>query len=104
MVLRGSFVLVDQAFEHLPCPLNAPVAAGWIHGPTSGTPKVRFSVANRAISTMISSLIGGGHGGFGWRHILATLLWCRHSNVGGDDAADKQGFRQGSAMTARSAR
>jgi hypothetical protein len=68
---------------------------------------VRFSVARRTISSVISSLIGGRPGGRGWRHFAATSLRCQRSKIAGVTTRhERKAFgrsRDKAASTARSA-
>ncbi|WP_370935181.1 hypothetical protein [Amycolatopsis sp. cg13] len=70
--LRGIPRMVEAAMR---CPSRR--SSPWMRT----TPQVRFSIARRTISVVISSLIGGRPGGFGWRHCLDTSRRCHHSNV-----------------------
>lgn len=70
-------------------------------------PQVWFSVARRTISVVISLLIGGRPGGFGWRHFPATSRRCHRSDVAGvtmrQARRDFGRSRDRAASTARSA-
>jgi hypothetical protein len=74
---------------------------------TRTTPQVRFSVARRTISAVISSLTRGRPTDFGWRHFPATSRRCHRSNVAGvtrrRSLRDCGRSRARAASTARSA-